>query len=192
MSKNFKGLNNQQERLLEHYKIKNLLSWFAGIIDGEGWMGLNKRYGQSVIRGKIYGRRGYRPSMIITNTDRRILKRAEEIINYFDVHCYWQTHSKKHIPYWTVTGLKPMKIVLEAVMPYLVSKIDEARLVMKFIDDRYEEMKHKGITAPMNLSRQNEVYDQLKIVRSNRILRDYTLSIFQNGNDDIVHPTKNK
>ena len=90
------------------------------------------------------------------------------------------------------TGLRPMKIVLESVIPYLVSKIDEANLLMKFIQDRYREMEHKGITASINLESQHKVYDQLRETRSNRILRDYTLSIFKKENDDIVQTLNKK
>jgi len=192
MRNNIKGLGNQQGSLLVHYKIDNLLSWLAGIIDGEGWVGINvcrKVNYTKLASGKKNKTisRCVRPAFQVSNRDIRILKRCEEIINYFGVKCYWGKHipvvNQKGTPHIWVLFQDGVEKILNAIMPYLVSKQDEAKIVLEYIKWRrqYGTFNNHKIV--------DKFYQQLKQTRINRPFRDRTTSIFKNEDDDTVQPT---
>jgi len=111
----------------------SLISWFAGIIDGEGWIGLNRRYGKNRI--------GFRPAMQISNRDIRILKRCEEIAKkYYNLNAYWGKHipvtHKNGTPHIWFVGLK-IKNLLVDILPLMMSKCNEAEILIEYI--KYKE-----------------------------------------------------
>jgi len=174
-----KTMDNQQ---------RSLLSWLAGIIDGEGWVGLCKKYR----KGK---EDGYSVRIQISNLDIRILKRAEEIVyKYYGIKSYWGRHipvkRKKGTPHIWLVGFK-LEPLLRDLLDLCVSKRDEIKVLLEYIEYKKPELenryKHPGVNKfikKKNIEKENEFYRRLKEIRESRPLRDYTQSILTD--EDIV------
>lgn len=109
------------------------LAYLAGIIDGEGWVGLQKR-----IMGKWVT---YKPALRITNTDANIINRVYEIWEMLGVtgHIYENEQNPsitngKMIMNLQLNKQSVIKVVLESVIPYLVGKKARAIMLLRFLD----------------------------------------------------------
>ena len=102
------------------------VAWLAGIIEGEGAIGVHKTY-------KIRGgeRRQYRyPQIRVRMTDEDIVQRCADITAPMGGGMYgpvagWKPHYKS-VWQWTITGA-PARQVLTLVLPYLgLRRTDQA------------------------------------------------------------------
>lgn len=171
---------------------RSLLSWLAGIIDGEGWVGLCKRYR----KGK---EDGYTVRIQISNWDKRILKRAEEIVwKYYGIKAYWGRHipvvHKKGVPHIWLTGFR-LEPLLRELVNLCVSKKDEIAVLLEYIDYKKPELEkrysHPGINKFVKrkkLEEEDKFYARLREIRESRPLRDYTQSILRD--EDIVRASE--
>ena len=131
------------------------LAYLAGIIDGEGWVGLQKVLARQ--RFTVY-----HPYLRVTNTDPNIIERVQSIWEGLGTngHIYESGPQKpsvtngKTVLYIQLQKQAPIKTVLEAVMPYLVGKKARAAMLLRFLNktvDREEafteikRMNKKGI-----------------------------------------------
>jgi hypothetical protein len=109
------------------------LAYFAGIIDGEGWIGLSKKFRKPWIT--------YHPCIRVTNTDANIIERVQSIWEALGVgsHLYETTQSPsvpngKPVMYIQIQKHQLIKKTLEALMPYLVGKRARAVMLLRFVD----------------------------------------------------------
>lgn len=121
------GLDNQPITLYE-------LGWLAGIVDGEGYIGIQyyeTRHGHMSASAEIS----------ITNTDEQIILKAQNIIQKIGVNPYINSSSYKlnnkpnHKITWKVVIHRLNKVitVLESISPYLTgAKKERAELVLEF------------------------------------------------------------
>ena len=99
-------------------------AWLAGIIDGEGCISLFRRH--------TY----YVPSVKVANTNEKLINRCKEILDEAGIEYYIRYSDrgerKNAKPAWEITlESRPRVIaVLELVLPYLVSKDEQAKLVL--------------------------------------------------------------
>jgi len=120
------------------------IAWLAGFIDGEGSIGLKV---QKYMRGKkvFY----VAPYVHICNTHLATLDYVDYILKGLHIGHYFQwakphryPHGKKDVseykPLWRlmIDGMKRCKPLLLALIPYIVTKLDDAKLVMEFIESR--------------------------------------------------------
>ena len=120
------------------------IAWLAGFIDGEGSIGLKV---QKYSRGKqvFY----VAPYIQVVNTHIATLEPVHRILKGMGAGVYvnWPRPRKvpggvreisDYKPLWRilVNGLKRCKPVLTALGPYLITKLDDANLVMEFIESR--------------------------------------------------------
>lgn len=111
------------------------LSYLAAMIDGEGTVTL-ERTGR---RRKGNSEMGLAPKVIVANTNLAIVG---HVVNLFkklgtNPHVKSSTARRHKTCYWvTVQGLTKVKVVLEAVMPYMVGKVSQAQLLLDFINCR--------------------------------------------------------
>ncbi len=103
-------MDNQQVRPFE-------LGWLAGIIEGEGTIGLYYRHDHKV----------YTPTVSVTNTDYAIIERTAEIIKAAKVGVLVQGHKMTVLnPKWAdrkdviVAGHKRTSKLLPLLIPYMV------------------------------------------------------------------------
>lgn len=106
------------------------LAWAAGIMDGEGTIGISpincKHSGRKV---KVY--RVYALRVAISNTDPRILARIKQILGgYFYPVKHYKSHYKP--VYRWAAACKNAYTVLDLLLPYLVGKRDQAEIAIAF------------------------------------------------------------
>lgn len=129
------------------------LAWLAGILDGEGCLG--------VYNNKQKGRKYYatRPHIVIVNTDTILIDEAVMILNALGVK-YYLALRKRANPKWkrsftlAVQSKKGAIKLLEAVMPHLIAKREQAEIVLQYcrgegnkilLCERIKELNRKGI-----------------------------------------------
>ena len=119
------------------------LGWMAGIIDGEGWLGMC-----------VGAEQAYRPThhtrqysvtvdIKVTNCDPEIIVKAAQIMRKIGVNPYIrQPHVElkvNHKPHYEVSvhRMGPVKRVIDAVLPYLTgTKLERAHLILRFMQLR--------------------------------------------------------
>lgn len=127
-------------------------AWLAGIIDGEGCISLFKRSTYFV------------PSVKVANTNEKLINKCKEILSAANVeYCirYSDRGERKNAkPAWElVMESRPRVVaVLELIYPYLVSKKEQANLVLDWCSqskrkpedtqalfiDNIRELNHRG------------------------------------------------
>lgn len=114
------------------------LAWLAGIIDGEGSILL----GSKGHFGEFKGFHGINigANIYVTNTCGNIINKCFEIITSTGASCRIvskaPTSRGNAVFRLELAKMAHIKILLEAIMPYLVSKIGQARLVHRFVSQR--------------------------------------------------------
>jgi len=113
------------------------IGWFAGIIDGEGYLGLrlNRDY-----RGYDY----VRPEMHICNTDEAIILKVRDIMRqhcqveaYLRLEKIGKKRNKKQIYRLQTRDMHKMKRILDVVFPYLTgNKAQRAGYILEFCNSR--------------------------------------------------------
>jgi hypothetical protein len=108
------------------------LAYFAGIIDGEGWIGLQKHI---VPKNKCIA---YSPHFRVTNTDLNIIGRIQGILNLMGINPYLkqQVHVNgcKTVYHLNLHKKDHLKTVYESTLPYLVGKKARAEIMLRYIE----------------------------------------------------------
>jgi hypothetical protein len=109
------------------------LAWFAGIVDGEGTIGLHRT------NDKRNPHPYLRPHFQIANTDLRILEKARSIMTAVTgkPHNLVVTNHKRpdghKLGYRVAANTQTaMVLILPMLIPYLVGKAEQAELVLEF------------------------------------------------------------
>lgn len=101
-------------------------SWLAGVIDGEGSIGLYD-----------YGREGRRVLVQMGNTNRRFVLRVKQIIgcgSNVRRHKFDSSHKgRKPMHYYVLKGSIRCYFVLKQILPYLIIKKRRAEKILKEI-----------------------------------------------------------
>jgi len=149
------GLDNQQATREE-------LAWLAGIIDGEGYIGiqLERIRKHSIARRATVG-------MQISNTDEEICLKAVSIIKKIGINPYLKIDktalkkSSKKIVYVVVVHRMALMIrLLKPVLQYLTgNKKKRAELVLEFCELRMKNYIHGSHTKNFYNDRELEIID---------------------------------
>ena len=115
------------------------IGWLAGIIDGEGYLGLrlHKDY-----RGYDY----VRPEMHICNTDEQIILKARDILlQHCQVNAYVRLQKigkgskQKQVYRLQTRDMHKMKRILDVVHPYLTgNKLERTTYILEFCNSRIQ------------------------------------------------------
>lgn len=116
------------------------IAWLAGLIEGEGCI-ISRLYDAS--------ERQHRQLFVrvtITNNDARIIRKATEIFSALGIGYFYQLHMRRKQNHntgivVTVSGKGRVKKLLDAIMPHLSGKLEQAQ-AMKSIIERRQEMAH--------------------------------------------------
>ena len=127
------------------------LAWLAGIVDGEGSIGMYI----STKLDKVSGKR-VRKQLIgfanITNCDARLIKEASTILTAYGVKHRLQymkpRGNRKACWYIQINSLKAVLSFLDVVTPFLVSKKERAELVQAMIRHRRSTMDKRETFGP--------------------------------------------
>lgn len=149
------------------------LGWLAGIIDGEGYLGLQ------LYQDKRMDRKcglNIDPCLHISNTDEEIVLKSRDIVRKLGVNPYIRAsklkNRKKDQYKIQVKHMSKMKKILEATYPYLTgNKKKRAKLILEFIDLRksatwvWKRPNNKsgqgGASKPYS-EREWQIYDECK------------------------------
>ena len=127
------------------------LSYFAGIIDGEGTI---------TIYRQIY-KSGYEPTygmrLLVSSTDMILLEWCKENFEgtIQTIRCGEANHRDT---YQWVLGMKKTRRVLLKVMPYLLIKQKQAELVLEFYEKCKRGQSRVGSYVPLWLRHKQEDY----------------------------------
>lgn len=126
-------MGNQQETALE-------LAWLAGLWDGEG------SFSFALQRQKRNGRHRYltiAASAYVGMTDKPTIERVAEILDVHQVGRHIRVRAggarRRPLHVLTITGLRRLDGFLPLVLPYLVTKKEQAELAMAFVRSRLDK-----------------------------------------------------
>ncbi len=128
------------------------LGWLAGIIDGEGWLGMSVESEHNYRPTHHTRQHSIKVEIKVTNCDPEIVVKTAQIMQKLGVNPYirqpatvLKVNHKVHYEA-SIKRMAPVKRVLEAVLPYLVgSKLERAGLILQFIQLRTD---NPGVANP--------------------------------------------
>jgi hypothetical protein len=156
------------------------LAYFAGIIDGEGWIGLQKRFVKN--RFTVYA-----PRVRVTNTDSNIIEHIQMIWEKLGVngHLYENTQDPsvsngKPVMYIQIQKQELIKKTLEALLPYLVGKKARAIMLLRFLN------KNRSFVED------DEIYQQIRDANQKGIHLGESSEAMSTTSkeEDMVHPAE--
>lgn len=131
------------------------LAWLAGIIDGEGTITLERNGTR-----RLAGIMGLSPKVIVANSNEAIIQRTVNLMQHLGVNPHIKTQvsgygrkladgsrtvTRRRNMYWVVcAGLAKSKRILAPVLPHLIGKAEQARVVLDFIEVRGDPQQAKG------------------------------------------------
>ena len=133
------------------------IAWLAGLYDGDGCFAMDNSYQQSL------GHKRLLPKVHLITTCRKTHQRVMEILHELSVgvHVVHRENPQPSkvgkynswAPRWdiVVAGMKRVRTLLPHVLPHLVTKYEEAKLLREFIESRmsgslrgpYTEREHE-------------------------------------------------
>ena len=159
-------MDNQQATLIE-------ISWLAGIWDGEGTIGVRNNT-------KI---KQFSPRMHVVNTNPLIMQKVFEIVEKLGITPYFREKDAGEFGVkqcWVigVDTLTKSKVLLDAMLPYLVGKKPQAEMLLKFVESRLERFDRTKANCDKGYTQDD--LDTVKAVyelngNQRRVPRDYTL-----------------
>ena len=136
------------------------LAWAAGIIDGEGYIGISKRSRHSSILKAFDAR------LSVSMTDFKTTKRLRDMFDCgsFYVQNRDEKHNQKPSLTWAVAA-KGTKKILSMIYPYLYTKKQQAKYALEFMgrvgDLKYLRGPHKSKDVPQGELQQREFFYNL-------------------------------
>lgn len=136
------------------------LSYLAGLIDGEGTVGITRRRptGQNLTeeeRSRYY----YSPFVIVVNTDKRLVDIAKEIMGKGSIWCTKpQKENWNAIWRYEAVALTARELIA-LVQPYLIAKATQAELALSMPTRKKAGLKYGN---GENFRRNEYLYEQQK------------------------------
>jgi hypothetical protein len=128
------------------------LGWLAGIIDGEGYLGMSLESEHNYREGYQTRQHSIKVEIKVVNCDPEIVVKTAQVMQKLGVNPYirqpaveLKVNHKVHYEA-SIKRMAPVKRVLEAVLPYLVgSKLERANIILRFIQLRTD---NPGVVNP--------------------------------------------
>lgn len=108
-------------------------AYLAGLVDGEGSVGLYRTNKSVLVRFNL-----------VTNTDKNLINYVESLVG--GEFTYWTDKDKWNRLRCCMVQIQHrelIRVLLSALVPYMVSKKGKAKLVLDFIDQRLEQNQHR-------------------------------------------------
>lgn len=140
------------------------LAYLAGIVDGEGSIGLY--YSRTHNVPKV--------SLAVINTDFRLRDWVMSMIPWAKIHERDRENSlgKRRCWTWTVKNREQVNTILSAICPYMVVKADQAKLVLSLLNDEKDELgdrQYNKYPSSKLLARQRQTEIQLKALKRSQV-----------------------
>jgi len=120
-----------------------MLAWLAGLTDGDGSIGIHKQSNNG--NGQLV------PRFSISTTCSTTYRHLDAVFNEIGIGRHWD-HRKVKNPNWrdrwvvNVCGMRRVKPLLQMLLPHLVTKKEEAEILLTFIDERLTSPMRRGYT----------------------------------------------
>lgn len=131
------------------------LGYLAGMIDGEGFVGIEKK---SPSKKNL----GFSPKIAIYNTNKLIIERCDQYFKDLGLACHVMVSNPKRAttiykPLYRIDmqGMKRVNRLLQYIIPFLAGKKQVAEIVQLYIDSR--------LSKPMTLSNRNRQIDAYEL-----------------------------
>jgi hypothetical protein len=108
--------------------------YIAGILDGEGNVGVLHAHGPQWISARVQ----------ITNTDERLIKWLQEKLGGVTRVTNRQTSKQKTAYALIIEDMRDVKYFLNTIKSYLIVKKEQAELLLKFVDSRIKGWRNKS------------------------------------------------
>jgi hypothetical protein len=141
------------------------LAWLAGIIDGEGSIGVGYRESKN----------SYQTQIQLENTNVALMDRAVSIAESVGVNPRLTTRVKNQLknPKWKVsyryciTKHSEIELLLQALIPHLTAKKAQAILLLEWVQDRQSLGRSpRGHLMP-HTEKSKQIYQKLKEINKN-------------------------
>ena len=138
--------------------------YIAGFIDGEGHISIVRRIKKG--RNQI----DYQPCVMVCNTDKNVLQLIKERIGGRWVECIniSQYSGRPTLYRIIINKAEALNEVLPKIIPHLIIKKDNAKLVLGFIRSRLKARKswrktNNGVgSSPPYSKKENNIYSQIE------------------------------
>jgi len=150
------------------------LAWFAGIIDGEGCIGLYRRTSKIKLKnGSTKNLICPGPYLTVTNTNHKLIEKCRTILTSLGVKYYFmignKNENRKFAKRIRVTSYSEIKKTLLAIKPYIIGKIEQVEILLQFLS-----LYKKQDEISYNLRRELLEKIQFENKHGSLIPRDYT------------------
>jgi intein/homing endonuclease len=159
------------------------IAYLAGLIDGEGCIAIQK---QQLKNNKV----GYGVNVKITNTDSNMIEAIQDIYLKLGVNPLIRERGNPDQDNWKawfevyLTKQAHIKIVLEAILPYLRTKKARAQMMLRYIN--------KEIDREVGFQFMKQSNSKGKPSETTRETPDFSQNLTKYFLDeDIVHPATN-
>lgn len=165
------GIKREDKTLFDPNKVQLLplndfdLGFIVAFIEGEGCIFIN------TVRRKKYPNKIYHyPCISICNTDKELIEKVTKILGKKADMVLRSTNNKKHkgIYQFSINKILDIYQILKTIEPHLISKKEQAKLVMEFIENRNKNRKRwsigeNGMYVPVDYTKkQKEIVKQVK------------------------------
>lgn len=119
------------------------IAWLAGFLDGEGTIGLHRA------NSKKWPHPYLAPHLQAPNTDLRLIERARDIIERITGVRPWRVVASKAAGRckmswrFMVKSQRQLAVLLPALIPHLISKHEQAEIVLQFVLRREGRMRKR-------------------------------------------------
>lgn len=153
------------------------MAYMAGIVDGEGTIGLRRH----PINPKT-GYRKYTPYIQLVNTHRKVVEMFAEWVGGASIYEHKGSNdgfkSRRDCYASVIGGARQVPVLLRQLLPYLIVKKDLAELILDFTDNMVRYEPKKGIRHGVSnlpggeTQRRDGIYERyLAIVHPQRLTR---------------------
>lgn len=126
----------------ETIEEKEVLSWLAGFYDAEGCVRVNKSVRKN-------GYTTYRPVVVINNTDVVTIDYCISLLKNHNINMHVHesspTTTRQKIKYVEVSRITKVIELCDLLMPYLITKYDEFKLIREFCMSRKHRFIESGV-----------------------------------------------
>lgn len=160
------------------------VSWFAGIIDGEGWMGI---YNNKARRHRQF-------KVAVSNTDPFMLRKISEVICSLGINFYWilakpkMTGKSGSRVKWQlmveISGNRNVLRLLKIIYPYLYSsKKETAELMIEYLEWRATLPEKGPLPQPWLEEKQLALKERLSSITK----RQYSLQRLPRRSSELLN-----
>jgi len=142
---------------------QNTLGYLAGVIDGEGYIGLEKTQRTKALKDQRWWSPRYQPNVCVINTNKDLidflqkewsgsvtLRRGNQIKFHWKTCWRWRLNQGRIVEFLTL------------IRPFLIVKPKQADLLLRFYRERKLKLHHREHISEEELAFRESIYREIK------------------------------